>query len=230
MKLLFLITARGGSKGIPFKNIKEFNGKPLICYSIDVARELTSDDNICVSSDDDDIIKVVEKYGLPVPFKRPAELATDTAGSYGVILHTLLFYERRGKEFDAVVLLQPTSPFRKSIHVKEAVDLFNETTDMVVSVKESDANPYYNLFEEQNGTLRLSKMADFIRRQDAPPVYQFNGAIYVINVKALKKFDSFKDFEIIRKYVMSEINSIDLDKPLDWAIAEALIEKGFYHN
>ena len=106
MKSLFLITARGGSKGIPHKNIKPLAGKPLICYAIDVARQFVEDMDICVSTDGDDIIEVVEKYGLKVPFKRPAELASDTAGSYEVIRHAVQFYEQKGVLYDTVVLLQ----------------------------------------------------------------------------------------------------------------------------
>jgi len=93
--VLVVIPARGGSKGIPHKNIKILGDKPLICYSIDVARQITTDDNICVTTDDDEIIKVVENYGLKVPFKRPAELATDHCGSNDVILHTLNFFEHK---------------------------------------------------------------------------------------------------------------------------------------
>ena len=103
MRPLVIIPARGGSKGIPHKNIKELGGKPLICYAIDAARKFTTDDNICVSTDDADIIKVVEKYGLSVPFKRPDYLATDNAGTNGVLLHALKFYEEKGCRFDMIV-------------------------------------------------------------------------------------------------------------------------------
>ena len=112
MKSLFLITARGGSKGIPHKNIKPLNGKPLIYYAIDVARQFVEDEDICVSTDGDDIIKTVEDYNLKVLFKRPAELASDTAGSDEVILHAVQYYEALGRLYDNIVLLQPTSPFR----------------------------------------------------------------------------------------------------------------------
>ena len=93
MTPLIIIPARGGSKGIPHKNIKLLNGKPLICYSIDIARQYTTDENICVTTDDNEIISVVEQYGLKVPFVRPAELATDTASSNDVLVHALNFYE-----------------------------------------------------------------------------------------------------------------------------------------
>ena len=112
-KVLVIIPARGGSKGIPYKNIKELGDKPLICYSIDVARQLTSDENICVTTDDDAIIKVVEDYGLKVPFKRPDYLATDTCGSNEVLQHAYQFYIDKGMQYDLIVLLQPTSPLEK---------------------------------------------------------------------------------------------------------------------
>lgn len=179
MNILVIIPARGGSKGIPHKNVKELNGKPLICYSIDVARQLTTDENICVSTDDDVIIKVVEDYGLKVHFKRPAELATDNAGTNGVLLHALEFYEKQGRKYDVVVLLQPTSPFREAKSLKEAVSLYTSDVDMVVSVKEAATNPYYNSFEEgAEGLLVISKGDGTIeRRQDAPKVWEFNGSI-----------------------------------------------------
>ena len=129
MNKLFIIPARGGSKGIPKKNIKHFGGKPLIYYTIDVARELASDEFICVSTDDDEIIDKVEKYGLKVPFKRPDKLATDHAGSYEVILHAVSFYENAGHRLDCIVLLQPTSPFRQPIHVNEAIELYSNDID-----------------------------------------------------------------------------------------------------
>lgn len=226
MNSLVIITARGGSKGIPHKNIKPLNGKPLICYSIDVARQFTSDDNICVTTDDDEIIQVVENYGLKVPFKRPAELATDTATSSDVLVHALDFYEQLGKTFDAVVLLQPTSPFRKVSFIKEAVKLYNASLDMVVSVKETVSNPYYNCFEEtSDGLLSISKTTGvpITRRQDAPKVWEYNGSIYVINPKSLKE-KGMSHFTMIKKYVMNDIYSVDIDNMLDWRIAELLLQ------
>ena len=127
MNPLIIIPARGGSKGIPYKNIKPLNGRPLICYSIDIARQYTTDDNICVTTDDDKIISVVEQYGLKVPFKRPAKLSTDTATSNDVLVHALKYYEEQGRAIDPVILLQPTSPFRKVEFLKEAVNLYDHT-------------------------------------------------------------------------------------------------------
>ncbi len=224
MKILYLIPARGGSKGIPHKNIKPLNGKPLILYTVEVARQLADDADICVTTDDDEIIKVVEQTGLNVPFKRPDELATDTSGSYEVIIHALDYYAQKGINYDIVVLLQPTSPFRSAQHVKEAIKLYDPSLDMVVSVCESASNPYYTLFEENdNGFLSRSKEATFVCRQDCPKVYEYNGAIYVMNVDALRT-KPLSAFSKIKKYVMERSLSIDLDTMLDWQFAEFIMK------
>lgn len=224
MNILVIIPARGGSKGIPGKNIKLLGGKPLIYYAIDVARAIVDDTHICVSTDDDQIIRVVEQYGLSVPFIRPTELATDTAGSYGVLLHALSFYESKVEHFDAVVLLQVTSPFRTVNHVREALNLYNKDLDMVVSVKETDSNPYYLCFEEDTeGMLHISKGdGHYTRRQDCPPVYEYNGAIYIINPERMKAMPLNK-FKKRVKYVMDREHSVDLDTMMDWMIAEYMI-------
>lgn len=225
MKTLIIIPARGGSKGIPRKNIKPLNGKPLIYYTIDCARAICADDDICVSTDDAEIISVVEEYGLKVPFIRPAELASDTAGTYEVLLHALDFYEKQGKQYDVVLLLQNTSPFRTAEHVEEALKLYTPDVDMVVSVKECPANPYYCVFEENcNGFLHVCKGDGKItRRQDAPKVYEYNGAIYIINSESLKQMPLYA-FPRRVKYVMDAQSSIDLDTMFDWNMAEMIIK------
>lgn len=227
MRYLVVIPARGGSKGIPRKNIKPFDGKPLIYYTIDTARAVCDDEDICVSTDDAEIISVVEEYGLKVPFVRPAELATDTAGTYEVLLHALDFYEKKGNHYDALVLLQNTSPFRTAEHLKEALKLYTPDVDMVVSVKECAANPYYCVFEENSkGFLHVSKGDGTIyRRQDAPKVYEYNGAIYIINPESLKK-QHMHQFKKRVKYVMDEMSSFDLDTMTDWKIAEMIKKEG----
>lgn len=227
MNPLIIIPARGGSKGIPHKNIKPLNEKPLIYYTIDVARTITTDENICVSTDDKEIISVVEDYGLKVPFVRPAELATDTAGTYEVLLHALDYYENHGSYFDVLVLLQTTSPFRRADQVKEALNLYSHELDMVVSVKECAANPYYCVFEEdRNGYLHVCKgNGDIFRRQDAPKVYEYNGAIYVMNPEVLKTTHMHKMTKRV-KYVMDDFSSFDLDTMWDWKMAEMLMKKG----
>ena len=185
MKTLFLIPARGGSKGIPHKNIKNLNGKPLILYSVDVARQLARAEDICVSTDDPAIIRVVEEAGLSVPFVRPAEYATDLSTTNEVIRHALDHYQEHGVDYDRTVLLQPTSPLRTARHVAEAMALYDDSLDMVVSVrrfldsvllfKETEDGYLRHVFNTQKG----------IRRQDAMEFYEYNGAIYVINNRSI---------------------------------------------
>jgi len=225
MRDLILITARGGSKGLPGKNIRPLNGRPLIYYTLDAACAVAAKDNICVSTDSDDIIRVVNQYGIDVPFKRPAALAADTSGSYEVILHALNYYEQQGIRYDRVILLQPTSPFRTGAHVRDAVALYEPGLDMVVSVKISKANPYFNLFEEnKDGLLTRSKGVGNVRRQDCPVAYEYNGAIYVMNVESLK-VRPHTEFSKIKKYLMSERDSLDIDTKLDWLVAEAILSE-----
>lgn len=227
MKYLVVIPARGGSKGIPHKNIKPLGGKPLIYYSIDVARQFTTDENICVTTDDPEIISVVEQHDLKVPFVRPAELATDICGSSEVIQHAYQFFAAKGIQYDAIVLLQPTSPFRKVEFLKEAVALYDESIDMVTSVRPAACNPYYDGFEEnEDGLLQISKGDGTIaRRQEAPKVWQQNGSIYVINPKSLIE-KGMGGFTKIKKYAMPETYSVDLDTMLDWKMAELIIKEG----
>jgi CMP-N,N'-diacetyllegionaminic acid synthase len=225
MKPLILIPARAGSKGLPGKNIKKLNGKPLIQYSIEAARSLFEDTQICISTDDLQVISLCSSLDLKVPFVRPENLATDRSSSFDVILHALNFYENNNHFFDTLILLQPTSPFRTSKHIEEAIDIYNNNleVDMVVSVKESHSNPYFNLFEETPiGLLEKSKNGNFTRRQDSPKIYEYNGAIYIIKIDSLKKSSSLQNLKNIKKYLMSEDDSIDIDTALDWKLAELI--------
>ncbi|MDY4941767.1 MAG: acylneuraminate cytidylyltransferase family protein [Candidatus Limisoma sp.] len=225
MKTLYVIPARGGSKGIPHKNIKPLAGKPLIGYSIDVARQLAADDDICLTTDDPEIAATAESMGLNVPFLRPASLATDTCGTYEVLIHALDFYRDRGIDYDTLVLLQPTSPMRTADDVRAAMALYSPDIDMVVTVKEAASNPYYNCYETDNdGFLHISKGdGGYNRRQDAPKVWEYNGAVYVINVESLRRMP-LSAFTRRRMSVMPAERSVDLDTPVDWLIAEKLIE------
>ncbi|WKV11364.1 acylneuraminate cytidylyltransferase family protein [Marivirga harenae] len=227
MKPLVVIPARGGSKGVPRKNIKDLGGKPLIYYTIEAAREVFEDKHILVSTDDEEIKEVVEKTGLKVPFIRPKELATDTAGTQEVLKHAIKFSEDNGYFPDTLVLLQPTSPFRTGEHLKKAIDLYHDNIDMVVSVKETKSNPYYLLFEEnEEGYLEKSKEGNFTRRQDVPKVWEYNGAVYVININSLEK-SRMNQFNRILKFEMSQKSSHDIDDLIDWLIAEKLLDEDF---
>jgi CMP-N,N'-diacetyllegionaminic acid synthase len=225
MKPLIIIPARGGSKGVPRKNIKLLNGIPLIHYVIKAAQQIFDDSFICVSTDDIEIKEIVEQTSLSVPFLRPKELASDHSSTYDVLLHAIDYYENKGYEADTLILLQPTSPFRTSSHIKEALKIYSNEIDMVVSVKETPSNPYYVLFEEdENGYLKKSKDADFIRRQDCPKVWEYNGAIYIINIASIKK-NTIGEFKKVIKYEMDEFSSHDIDTLFDWDMAELMIAK-----
>lgn len=224
MKTLYLIPARGGSKGIPHKNVRPLCGLPLIGYSINVARELADDADICLSTDDPGIAAAARRMGLDVPFLRPAALATDHSGSYEVMLHALDFYRSHGTDYDTLVLLQPTSPMRTADDVRRALDLYTPDIDMVVTVKEAESNPYYNCFEtDADGFLQISKGdGSYTRRQDAPKAWEYNGAVYVINVASLRQMP-LGQFRRRRMCPMDAARSIDLDTPLDWLVAEHLM-------
>jgi CMP-N,N'-diacetyllegionaminic acid synthase len=227
MKLLFVIPARGGSKGIPGKNVKPLCGKPLLHYSLEYARLFANDDDICLTTDSNEIAECALAISYTIPFKRPTELATDEAGTYPVLLHALNYYESLGKKYEGIVLLQPTSPFREQFHLKEAIKLFREDIDMVVSAQLSAVNPYFTLFEETSeGYLHVSKgEGTYKRRQDAPPAYELNGSIYIINSQSLYSYSSFAELKKRVKYVMSPEYSIDLDTPNDWEYAEYICQK-----
>ena len=224
MKPVFVIPARGGSKGIPGKNIKPLCGKPLIAYSVEVARQLADDRDICVTTDDERIAQVVKNMRLDVPLMRPDYLATDGCGTYEVLLHAVKFYEELGRDYDTLVLLQPTSPMRTAEDVQAAIDAYTPDIDMVVTVTEAASNPYYNCYEtDENGFLHISKGDGcYTRRQDAPKAWEYNGAVYVINIESLKKgpLGSFRRRKMVE---MSRERSVDLDTPLDWMVAEAIM-------
>ena len=227
---LYLIPARGGSVGIPRKNIKPLAGKPLIHYTIELARAFAPDPDICVSTDDAEIRDVARQTGLPIPFMRPASLSGNQAGMRGVMLHALDYYAAQGIHYEQVVLLQPTSPLRRTCHLKTALSLWHHELDMVVSVQQSKSNPYFNLYEENpDGYLERSKVADFPSRQQCPPVYAYNGAIYIIRAASIRQHAMY-DFRFIRKYVMDAESSLDIDTPLDWELAEILIANRQYET
>ena len=221
MKTLFLITARGGSKGIPGKNIKLLSGKPLVLYSLEYARIFAEDLDICLSTDSIEILNVAEQAGYTAPFVRPKHLAQDNSGSYEVIVHAVEFYKQKGIHYDAVVLLQPTSPLRLKKHFEEALELYSPDIDMVVSVLETRLYHYY----EEINNLLIPFGEVYQRRQDAPILYIYNGSIYIINTDSLLKRRAFKEFHKVRKYVMSENYSLDIDTMDDWARMEYLIEQ-----
>ena len=230
MTPLFIIPARGGSKGIPRKNIKPLCGRPLIAYTIDAAREACrrlglDDDHILLSTDDEEIATVAESLGIAVPYRRPAALASDTSGSREVIIDAMDWAARDGIAFDTAVLLQPTSPLRTADDILGCMAAFRPgETDMAVSVAETDANPYSNCFEtDADGFLRVSKGDGLLtRRQDAPRAWEYNGAVYVISPESIRRMP-LGAFPRRVPYEMPRERSLDIDSPLDWAIAETVM-------
>lgn len=228
MTPIFIIPARGGSKGVPHKNIRCVGGKTLVARAIEAARGAgASDSHIILSTDDNAIADAARLTGLTVPYMRPAHLATDTASSRDAILDAMAWADANGIGYDCVVLLQPTSPLRTAEDIVGSMALYNDDIDMVVSVKESSVNPYYNCFEpDSEGFLEISKGDGMLtRRQDAPPAYEFNGAVYVINPRSLKSMP-MGEFRKRVAYVMPPERSIDIDSPLDLIVAEAILSQG----
>lgn len=228
MTPLYLIPARGGSKGVPGKNIRPLGGIPLISHSIRHALSVASKDDVIVSTDSEEIAKIAMESGANVPFIRPVELASDTAGSREVMIHAADFMNARGKNYDCIVLLQPTSPLRDPEDIRRAIRLYKDSdADMVVSVNEAATNPYYNAFEtDSEGYLHISKgSGNFTRRQDAPKVWEFNGAIYVIRLSSLR--DSvISRFERILPLPIDPQSAVDIDTELDFIIASHLLDSG----
>jgi CMP-N,N'-diacetyllegionaminic acid synthase len=221
LKILHLITARAGSKGLPGKNTKNLEGNPLFMYSVEFAKNNMNDiDELCISTNDDELISMAKSRGIDVPFKRPEDLASDSATSNDVIRHAVNYYKAQGKEFDAVLLLQPTSPIRLDSDYRSIIDTYSADIDMVVSVKESKENPYFTLYEEDDkGLLEKSKKGEFSRRQDCPSVFAFNGSMYLINVRTIMSKD-LSHFTNIKKLVMPDERSVDIDTMADWTLAE----------
>lgn len=229
MKPLVVIPARGGSKGIPRKNIKPFLGRPLIHYSIDVARRIASDDRIILSTDDGEIAEVGRQTGLPVPYMRPGYLATDTASSRDAILDVMDWADSTGIDYDCVLLLQPTSPLRTVDDVRRCLDRYTPNIDMVVSVAPASSNPYYNCYEAdpETGFLHISKGEGlYTRRQECPSAWEINGAVYVINPESIRKMPLGAFPRRVPVEMPSE-RSIDLDTPRDWVVAEAIAGVSF---
>lgn len=227
MKPLIIIPARGGSKGIPRKNIKRLGGRPLIAWTIDVARQVCPDaERIVLSTDDAEIADTARQCGLPVDYMRPAELATDTAGSREMMLDAMGWADAKGIDYDCVVLLQPTSPFRSASDVLRTIEAWSPDIDMAVTVTEAASNPYYNCFEtDADGYLHVSKGEGlYTRRQDAPKAWEYNGAVYAITPASLREMP-LGAFPRRVPVEMPRERSIDLDTPLDWAVAEFMIKE-----
>lgn len=225
MNFLFLIPAREGSKRLPNKNIRPFCGKPLIHYAIEQAREFVSDEHILVSTDSQRILDICQQMGYETPYQRPAEFATDTASMNEVIRDAIRFQETQGRSYDAVVLLQPTSPMRQSEDIQKCMERYRPELDMVVTTTISKANPFFTLFEtDENGHLQSLRDQQVGRSQDAPEFHVYNGCVYVINTHTMKTHDLNTFAKRIPVSMPSE-RSVDIDTELDWDIAELIFKK-----
>jgi N-acylneuraminate cytidylyltransferase len=220
------ICARGGSKGLPGKNLRSLAGKPLIVHTIEHALACGAIDGVFVSTDVAQIAEVAQRAGAQVPYLRPAELATDEAPKLPAIEHLVAHLERGGMKVDTVVDLQPTSPLRKPSDIEAALALLDDA-DLVVSVTEPSHNPYYTLAEaDAQGLLQLSKPAQFARRQDAPAVWGLNGSIYVWRRAALPQAIAEGFWSVRAKpYVMPRRRSVDIDDLEDFELAQWLLQR-----
>ena len=227
-RILAFIPARGGSKGIPHKNITPLAGEPLIKYSIDAAKQSKYIDYVLVSTDDAEIADIAKKYGAKVPFLRPKELASDTAKTIDAVLHSIETLRKAGETFDSLVLLQPTSPLRTAEDIDKAIETFYQfNRQPVVSVSEVSDHPILSRTIEQtpNGD-RLKPLLDgssTVRRQDMPPFYRVNGSIYINPIEEISQTTSFNDNPV--PFIMQKNRSVDIDEPIDLRIAEWIAER-----
>lgn len=227
MSSVAIIPARSGSKGLPDKNIKLLNGKPLMAYAIEAAKNSNIFDEIMVSTDSLEYAEIAENYGAAVPFMRSAESASDIASSWDVVEEALAEYEKKGKFFDDFCLLQPTSPLRTAEDIQNAYTIFNKKGAIaVVSVCECEHSPLW--CNTLNDNMELEGFIDsqnYLQRQALRTFYRINGAIYIVNRKEFQK-NQFIYRENSFAYIMSQDRSIDIDSLLDFKIAETLILNG----
>ncbi len=219
-KVLALIPARGGSKGIKDKNIYPLYGKPLIAYSIDCAKRSKYIDEIVVSTDSIIIAEVAKNYGAYIPFLRPVELASDTAKSIDAIVHAIKWLEDHNEKFDIFVLLQPTSPLRTVEDLDGALEKFiNSGEKSLVAVSLVSDNPILIRTINADGTMeKLLDLQSTVRRQDMKNYYRVNGSIYINKVSEINADTSLNDNEI--PFVVKPENSVDIDEKKDLVLAE----------
>lgn len=231
LKVIGIITARGGSKGIPRKNIKELLGKPLIAYTVEAAKESGVFDRLILSTDDKEIAEVAKHYGCEVPFMRPPELAQDSTPHLPVLQHAVRWLKDNENYFpDYVMIFQPTAPLRQAFHICEAAELLQKTgADSLVSVSEVPGhhNPHWQFRLDAENRIRIFTGEPFSqiikRRQDLPKTYTRNGAIYLFKTELLFLPDPSFYGNDIRAYIMDEKYSVNIDGLEDWYKAEAAL-------
>ena len=228
MRILGLIPARGGSKGIPGKNIKFLGGQPLLKYTIESGKRSKNLFNLILSSEDSNIIEVAKSLNLEVPFIRPESLARDTTPSLDVLKHALKFYADKGQTYDAICLLQPTTPFRKEGLIDAAIETFmTGDYDSVISVRKIplDYNPHW-AFEDHGGTLKIAtgEATPITRRQELPKAYHRDGAIYLTRAEVILNSSSLLGNKIGFIDTTDE-DYVNLDTMEDWKNAEEILKK-----
>jgi CMP-N,N'-diacetyllegionaminic acid synthase len=226
MRILALITARGGSKRLPGKNIRILGEKPLIVWSIDVAKDIPEICDILVSTDDTAIASVCTEAGALVPWLRPAVLATDTARSVDVALHALDWYEAEKGVVDGVLLLQPTSPFRSRETVFKSIELFvKHNRKPVLGVSPTPAHPMWTFKTEGDYLVPfLPESGLTTRSQDLSSAYVLNGSIYLISPKKLRLYKSFVEAKSIPLLIESQQEALDIDTEWDWQVAKTFLK------
>ena len=228
MNILCTICMRGGSKGVPNKNLRDLNGKPLMAYTIEQALDSRLFKSVVVSTDSENIAETAKDFGAATWFLRPPELATDDAPKLPVIRHAHMEAENYfGQIFDVLVDLDATSPLRYVEDILNAYNQFlNENSDVIVSACPSRKNPYFNMVELINGKVRIVKPAkkEITRRQDSPIVFDMNASIYIWKRKALLGYNTLFTNKT-SLYVMPEERSVDIDTELDWDFVEFLVKK-----
>lgn len=221
--ILAVIPARGGSKGILRKNIREVGGKPLLSWTIDEAKKSDYIDRLIVSTDDEEIAAVARHNGVDVPFLRPKNLAMDDTPGIAPVLHAVEALQG----YDYVVLLQPTSPLRQVADIDGCIEkCVIEQAKACVSVTLAEKTPYWMYHLSDNGHLKsvINAEKQFFRRQDIPPVFCLNGAVYIAETNWLQKTQSFLEPETVG-YVMPQERSIDIDNEMDIVFFEALLSQ-----
>lgn len=229
MNLLGLIPARGGSKGIPGKNTRVLGGKPLLAYTALAAQKAEICTKLIISTDSEQIADVARQWNIEVPFLRPAELAQDTTPMLPVIHHAIAEMETRGFRADAVLLLQPTAPFRRWEDLKAAFELLrnDDSVDSVVSVEPvpQHYSPYFIMRVENDRLLPFMEGGlKFTRRQDVPETYSRNGDFYFTRVRTLREQNSIYG-QNCRPFIVRDSDRVNLDTLEDWSAAEIIIGK-----
>lgn len=230
MKVLGVIPARGGSKGVPRKNIKLLDGKPLLAYSAESALEAKRLSRVILSTEDEEIAEVGRGLGLDVPFMRPAELATDTAATFPVVMHTIDTLRSQGDSYDAVCLLQPTNPLRRAMDIDECIEIMERCgSDSVVSVLPVPVpfNPMWVFWKRDDGRLVLSsgESEPITRRQDLPKAFHRDGSIYLTRTDVLFEYGNLYG-QSIQSYEIDSRFAVNIDTADDWERAEEMILDG----